>query len=564
MPGKLTRLIFPPMSDKKRALSKPFFCRGIYLYIHTFFKQLLYLNPTIMLYALSFTLALIGLIAWLANARHASRHYARAFYIALALYFISWLSADATLGYKLMALSRDLLVMGGTAFLASLFLNQKRFFYFFAFLIALLFARFYWGKMIQTFPEKPADTLHAPEVPPPLSFNKDYELLVELKPGVRLEDFQKLLRGLGISDFEPAFFMRDEALTDLDDFFAVNIPEKLENQVDRILSDLEKSPLVDYVEGNENIMIEPMRPVPLPRINRKFGINDPDLEKLWGFEAMEVDQLYNLLKTNKIKPKKKARIAILDTGVDAAHEDLAARYRSVNAAYDVDVVGHGTHCAGIAAAVTNNGIGVASFAPTNDFVEVSSIKVLNDFGGGTQRTVINGILEAADLGVDVISMSLGGRSNSSRLKAYKQAIRYANKKGAIVVVAAGNSNANARGFSPANTPGVITVSAVDTLLKKAGFSNYISDLDMGIAAPGVAIYSTTPTHSRVGKYAAFNGTSMATPYVAGLIGLMRSLRPDLTTAEAYDLLRSTGRKTGDTAKTGRLIMPAAAIRKLLE
>ena len=102
-------------------------------------------------------------------------------------------------------------------------------------------------------------------------------------------------------------------------------------------------------------------------------------------------------------------------------------------------------------------------------------------------------------------------------------MEYAAKKGAIVVVAAGNSNMNAKDYAPANTPGVITVAALDTNLNRASFSNFVQDLDQGIAAPGVAIYSSIPGN----KYAAFNGTSMATPYVAGLVGLMKSLQPDL-------------------------------------
>jgi thermitase len=160
-------------------------------------------------------------------------------------------------------------------------------------------------------------------------------------------------------------------------------------------------------------------------------------------------------------------------------------------------------------------------------------------------------------------MSLGGRSNSSRLKAYKDAIKYANKKDAIVVVAAGNSNTNAKQYSPANTPGVITVSAVDTLIGRASFSNYIQDVEMGIAAPGVQIYSTTPTLSRNGKYAAFNGTSMATPYVAGLVGLMRSLDPKINTKEVYKILDETGKPTKDTKKTGKLIYPVEAVKRVI-
>ena len=253
-------------------------------------------------------------------------------------------------------------------------------------------------------------------------------------------------------------------------------------------------------------------------------------------------------------------MVILDTGVDATHEDIAANFKSIKTKHDKDGNSHGTHCAGIAAAVSNNGKGIASFAPNNRFIQVSSVQVLSSFGSGTQRGIIKGILEAADNNASVISMSLGGRSSDSKQRAYRQAVSYANRKGAIVVVAAGNSNMNAKNYSPANTPGVITVSAVDDELNKATFSNFITDLEMGIAAPGVNIYSTIPDN----KYAAFNGTSMATPYVAGLLGLMKAIDPKLTTSEAYTILNNTGKPTNDTELTGRFIQPNEVAKTLLQ
>jgi thermitase len=530
-----------------------------------------------MLYPISFIAALSLLILWFSykNKESNARLFSKLFFLTLGVYGLNLFFQDATFGYKLMALSRDLMIMGGTAFFASILLKKKQFFVVFLAIIGILIGKFYFATMINTFPEQveisssnqPESTLKEPltkETKEPIIFDTNWELLVDLKDGGRISDLEAILKKYDVTDFEHAFKMENKEITDLDDYYVINIPDKHSQDFQKILMELDKSNKVDYVEGNEVINIAPMRPEPLPKINRKFGINDPALTHLWGFEAMEVDQLYNYLNTNNIKAKKKAKIAILDTGVDGKHEDLKDRFFSTKPEYDMDVVGHGTHCAGIASAVTNNGIGVASFAPNNRFLEVTSIKVLNDFGGGTQRTVINGILEAADLEVDVISMSLGGRSNSSRLKAYKDAIKYANKKGAIVVVAAGNSNTNAKQYSPANTPGVITVSAIDTVLNRASFSNYIQDIEMGIAAPGVKIYSTTPTNSRTGKYAAFNGTSMATPYVTGLVGLMRSLNPKLDTKEVYTILNQTGKSTKDTKKTGKLIFPVDAIKKVVE
>ncbi|TAK46412.1 MAG: subtilisin, partial [Saprospiraceae bacterium] len=278
----------------------------------------------------------------------------------------------------------------------------------------------------------------------------------------------------------------------------------------------------------------------------------------WGFEAMNMDKLYEFLKDKK--PVKKTLLAILDTGVDAAHEDLQANFVSTQSKYDYDRMGHGTHCAGIAAAVSNNNKGIASFSQDNAFVQVTSIKVLSDGGYGTQKMIIDGILEAADNGAGVISLSLGGPSSDSKQRAYQKAVDYANRKGTIVLVAAGNSKTNARQYAPANTPGVIAVSAVDTLLGRANFSNLVQDLDMAVAAPGVKIYSTFPGN----QYKTMNGTSMATPYVSGLVGLMKSLKPSLTTKQVFAILNKTGLETKDKKETGRLIQPAAAVRELLK
>jgi thermitase len=190
---------------------------------------------------------------------------------------------------------------------------------------------------------------------------------------------------------------------------------------------------------------------------------------------------------------------------------------------------------------------------------VTSIKVLNASGMGTQKSIINGMIKAADAGADVISMSLGGLSNQSKERAYRKAVKYANDKGAIVVAAAGNANRNAKNYVPAAVDGVISVSAVDNELRKAVFSNYVTDLKRGIAAPGVGIYSTIPGN----QYDTYNGTSMATPYVAGLIGLMKSFKPGLTTDQAYQILNKTGKPTQQTDQTGKLIQPAKAVEQVL-
>ncbi len=390
----------------------------------------------------------------------------------------------------------------------------------------------------------------------------DNELLVEVSNGHQLSELQTIIDQYQLK-LEPAFALKDGASTDLDDYYAVNIPTNQIAHYDAIVATFKASNLIDHIEANEVLSLDPSesiaKDVPT-RKKKKYTANDPDVEKVWGHEAMDVEALYELLAMQKIQPKKKAKIAIIDTGVDAKHEDLNSSFVSISTDHNTDPHGHGTHCAGIAAAVSNNGIGIASFAPTGDFVEVTSVKVFGKYGNTTQRTIINGMLLAADNGADVLSMSLGGPATAQSQRAYKQAVKYANKKGGIVVVAAGNENIDARKRAPASVDGVITVAALAPDLDKAVFSNDVSGLKMGIAAPGVDIYSTIPNN----KYEYFNGTSMATPYVAGLLGLMKSIQPKLTTEEAYKILKQTGLETRNTKVTGALIHPANAVKSLLK
>lgn len=390
--------------------------------------------------------------------------------------------------------------------------------------------------------------------------DKNGELLMDIGNTEKMDEMQLFFKEHGIS-YRKAFpKMKHTDYSELNDYYVLDISDKHEGEIKEIMSELMAKGYADWVEKNELVQSQPLDAEEVEKNNTDYGLNDPDLSNLWSFKEMQMDALYDLLEKNGVKPSKVAKIAILDTGIDSEHEDINANFESTDKDYNQDAVGHGTHCAGIANAVSNNSKGIASFSPTNEFVKVTSIKVLNDWGGGTQAGVIGGIIEAADQGADVISMSLGGPSDDSSQKAYNEAIKYANKAGAIVVVAAGNSDENAMEFSPANSEGVITVSAVETGLKMASFSNYVTDVQMGIAAPGVNIYSTFPKN----EYKFLSGTSMATPYVAGLLGLMKSINPKLDSKTAYQIIKETGIPTQATEKTGNFIQPAKAIEKVLQ
>ncbi|MCB0637503.1 MAG: S8 family serine peptidase [Lewinella sp.] len=393
---------------------------------------------------------------------------------------------------------------------------------------------------------------------PSIEVDASGELLVELRPSTLADPsaWEAWVAARGCTT-RPAFQPEDPGITELDDYYLLDVPETANWSA--IMAALEATDLADWVEPNEMITVAPSPARTVPEPNRRLGVNDPGVSQQWALDALQMDQLYQLLERDGVQPRKQALIAVLDTGVDARHEDLAGNYRSTKKDYDTDPRGHGTHCAGIIGAVTNNGRGIASYARRNDFFRITSIQVLKAGGSGTQQSVIAGMLEAADRGADVLSMSLGGFSTQSRQRAYTQAVEYVTKKGGIVVAAAGNSNRNATSFAPVNATGVIGVSAIDQELNRAVFSNYVGDLAMGLAAPGVGIYSTMPNNN----YQAQNGTSMAAPYVSGVIGLMRSLRPELTARQAYEILRRTGKATRDARNTGPLIQPYQAVRELV-
>lgn len=499
-----------------------------------------------LLYPLSFLAAVVSLSLWFyfQQQKIVSRLLRAVFFVVLAVYLLSLGLHSGTWAAKWSLLLRDLTIMAVVPALLSIIRNRS--WLFFAILGAgVLSMLLGWNR----FSQKLATA--APE--------GEWELLLELKEGQDLGELKKLTKKYDLQ-YERAFFPGAPSNTDLDDYYLVEIPQSREDALNAISEAFSKNSAVDWVEKNDIVQVAPPEDLTARKGPRTdYGINDPGIQFLWGFDQMKVAGLYQFFRETGVRPLKKPLIAILDTGVDGKHEDLQANFKSTNGKYDLDKVGHGTHCAGIAASVSNNGLGIASFSPSSGYVTVTSIKVLSDYGSGTQAGIIKGIIEAADLGADVISMSLGGKSDDKKQVAYQKAVEYANKAGAVVVVAAGNDGAYARNISPANTPGVIAVSAVDSLLKRANFSNRITGLTMGVAAPGVNIYSTVPDN----KYKTFNGTSMATPYVAGLVGLMKAYKPSLTTKETFDILYRTGIPTGTPAETGPFIQPEKAMRDLL-
>jgi len=394
-----------------------------------------------------------------------------------------------------------------------------------------------------------------------IEIDKNGELLVELNPGFSIAELNELKGKFGLG-IQRAFDPIQVDKTDLDDYFIVNIPENHEDEISEIIKTLKSKRAVEWVERNEVMYYDPIETqsdVIAPPV-KKYAVNDPLASEKWEYGALQLNEFYTYIKKQKIKPRKKAKLFILDTGVDGEHEDLKKQFKAFDKNSSKDEVGHGTHCAGIAAAVSNNKLGVSSLVPNSKFVEVSGIKVLSGFGFGTQKMIIDGMIKAIDAGADVISMSLGGKSTEVREKAYNEVVDYARLHNVIIITAAGNSAKDASLFCPANSAGVIAVAAIGQDLNRTSFSNTLQHIKYGVSAPGKDILSTYPKN----EYKVYSGTSMAAPYVSGLVSVLRSVKPDLSPDEAFRILHTTGKITNQPFKTGHMIQPYQAIKLLNE
>ena len=284
----------------------------------------------------------------------------------------------------------------------------------------------------------------------------------------------------------------------------------------------ERNPNVSYAEVNGIL-----------RLADHGAPNDPRVGEQWQYHNTRVDstgqeldadidafEAWHLTRGNST-----VEIAIVDTGIDLDHEDLKDKI-VVEKSYNVtrsktlnDKYGHGTHVAGSAAAATDNGTGVAGTCPN---CRLYNVKVVGDNGSGNVGGLAKGITWAADNGAEVINMSLTSTSGSRALEA---AVAYASRKNVVLVAAAGNYQTNKK-YYPAAYANVIAVAATDHNDVRAKFSNYGGWVD--VAAPGKSILSTAPNHSSVmwgtrpKTYGTISGTSMATPHVAGLAGLVWS------------------------------------------
>ena len=246
-----------------------------------------------------------------------------------------------------------------------------------------------------------------------------------------------------------------------------------------------------------------------------------------------------------------AVIAILDTGIDETHPDLKGKLiagknftKDGDADHTQDIYGHGTHVAGIAAAETNNGIGVVGVAfPAN--IKIMPVKVLGDDGCSDTGSVANGIKYAADNGANVINLSLGGRGSET----LKNAVNDAWDKGVLIAAAAGNDGGGRKRY-PASYSNVMSVAATNYNDNAASFSNFNDEID--ISAPGVNVFSTFPTYKfvletkygRSQDYDLGSGTSMAVPHIVGLAGLLFAQDDTRTNVQVRTIIEETADDLG--------------------
>jgi serine protease len=358
-------------------------------------------------------------------------------------------------------------------------------------------------------------------------------------------------------------------------------------EVAQIAADMEKVAGVEYAEPDLIKMIDgrAQRILLAPELTP----NDTQFANQWhyGYTANTSEGI-NLVPAWDISTGSASTVvAVIDTGI-LAHNDLAGKTvpgydfisnvatandgdgRDNNPADPGDWCGgndsswHGTHVAGTIGAATNNSLGVAG---VNWHAKILPVRVLGTCGG-TTSDVIDGMIWAAGLSVPgvpananpakVLNLSLGGTGACSA--AEQNAINAIVAAGSIVVVAAGNENSNASGYSPASCNNVITVASTNRFGDRAFYSNFGSVVEVSapggetdILANGVlsTLDSGTTTPANDHSYAYYQGTSMAAPHVAGLASLIVGLRPSYTPAQVTSLLQTTARNFpgGSTCNT---------------
>jgi thermitase len=354
------------------------------------------------------------------------------------------------------------------------------------------------------------------------------QLLVRFRTSVPGQRADEMLAAQGVSRLR-----RIQAL----DVDVLHLPPGL--PVEQAVAVFGRMPEVEFAEPNY--------------ILRVAASPEAEVEDEWGLQMIQAPAAWDLIET-----RTPVLLAVVDTGVDRTHSDLADNiwtnpgevpgngldddgngYVDDTWGWDfyngdndpVDDFMHGTAVSSLAAGV-RDGAGVAGVCP---WCQVVAVKVLGSAGSGTLDMVAQGIVYAADLGARVINLSLGAAAGSSTLE---NAVDDAWSKGALVVAAAGNDGAEIL-FYPAAYANAMAIAATDDQDRRACLSNYGEGF-ISVAAPGEAIQTAIPNQG----YGTYSGTSLSAPHVSGLAGLLFSHEPTLSHADARARIESTAEDLG--------------------
>lgn len=332
-------------------------------------------------------------------------------------------------------------------------------------------------------------------------------LLVKPKAGLSDAEFEKILKGHGAKSVGKISGIG---------VHIVQLPANASEKAIEAL--LTKNPHIKFAERD---MLMKARGV----------ANDPYFASAWHIPKIGADSVWDIV------TGKGVTVAVLDTGVDASHPDLAGKVLAGWNFYDntsntADDFNHGTAVAGVIAAVTNNGVGVSSIAPG---ALILPIRVSDSSGYGSSSAMASGVTWAADKGVKVANISYMAGGSAT----VQTAGTYLRNKGGLLVVSAGNSGALA---SYAASDSLIAVAATDSADVRASWSSYGDYVDL--AAPGVGL----PTTEKGGGYASESGTSFSSPAVAAVIALTLEANPNLAPSDREKALFSTAVDLGTAGK----------------
>ena len=324
------------------------------------------------------------------------------------------------------------------------------------------------------------------------------ELLIQAKAGVSKGKIDKLLKSHGAGTAGEIENIKIRK---------IKVPA---HALEKVKQALAKNPNISFVE--KNYIAE-----------AGFEPNDYQYPSQWHLPKISAPGGWDMDTGSETVP-----IAIIDSGVDPTHPDLSdkiiAGYNFLEGNTDThDVRGHGTAVAGAAAAMSNNFTGVAGVAWDNP---IMPLVVLNADDWASYYDIARAITFAADRGVRIMNISIGGSSSSSTLQ---NAVNYAWNKGAVIFACAQNYSTSTP-YYPAACANVVAVSATTSSDTRASFSNYGDWVD--ISAPGASILTT----NRGGGYGSWNGTSFSSPIAAGVAALILSANPSLTNAQVVDIL----------------------------